>query len=269
MIIADDPTNTKLAEATMNTASHIQIGYPQLFDIGSQTHFEFLRQCLNDCDSNHPECQPQRPGPLPTRLIHLGSKDLPGLTLYITRHMDNIQYAALSHPWGKGPHFCTTQANVEAHLKRIDFQSLPAMFQDAVVTARELGLEYLWIDSICILQGPGGDFDQEAKRMEDVFSSALCVIAASSAHGQKDGFLNRQAPRREFLTFEQRDLPPMYVSRFIDDFNTDVLEAPLSQRGWVLQERVLARRTFYFTDRQTYWECGRGVRCETLTKMDK
>lgn len=143
------------------------------------------------------------------------------------------------------------------------------MFQDAIVTTRELGLEYLWIDSICIIQGPGGDFDREAKRMEDVFSSAFCVIAASSARGQNDSFLNRKVEYHECLSFEEQGMPPIYASRFIDDFNTDVLQAPLSQRGWVLQERVLARRTFYFTNRQTYWECGRGVRCETLTKMDK
>lgn len=143
------------------------------------------------------------------------------------------------------------------------------MFQDAIVTTRKLGLEYLWIDSICIIQGEGGDFHREAKRMEDVFSSAFCVIAASSAQGQHDGFLNRPRQNRECLTFEHEGLPPLYVSRFMDDFNNDVLESPLSKRGWVLQERALARRTIYFTDSQTYWECGRGVRSEMLTKMDK
>lgn len=160
-------------------------------------------------------------------------------------------------------------ANVEAYREKIDFGQLPATFQDAVVTTRELGLEYLWIDSICIIQGEGGDFDQEAKRMEDVFSSAFCVIAASSARGQNHGFLNRERQEPEFLTFEHEGLPTLYVSRFMDDFNKDVLESPLSKRGWVLQERALARRTIYFTDRQTYWECGKGVRCESLTKMDK
>lgn len=250
-------------------AKNIQIGHAQLFKSGSRAHFEFLRQCLHDCDSRHPECRPEKQGPLPTRLICLDSKYSPYLTLSPTQHTDKVKYAALSHPWGQGPHFCTTQANIKSHQTGIDFAKLPVMFQDAIVATRELGLNYLWIDSICIIQGPGGDFDQEAKRMEDVFSSAFCVIAASSAHRQTDSFLNRQLDYRECLAFEQQGMPPIYVSRFIDDFNIDVLQAPLSQRGWVLQERVLARRTFYFTDRQTYWECGRGVRCETLTKMDK
>jgi hypothetical protein len=53
----------------------------------------------------------------------------------------------------------------------------------------------------------------------------------------------------------------------IDNFDLDVDQGELNKRGWVLQERALSRRTIYFTEKQTYWECGGGVRCETLTKM--
>ena len=175
----------------------------------------------------------------------------------------------MSHPWGTGEHFCTFQSNVEDYRRGISFEKLPATFQHAIITTRELGLQHLWIDSICIIQGDDGDFGQEAKRMEDMFSSAYCVLAASSAKGQNDGFLKKRMQERKYLTFEQEGKPTVYVCSFIDDFNEHVLESPLSKRGWVLQERALAHRTIYFTDVQTYWECGGGVRCETLTKTDK
>lgn len=265
-----DPRNdSKLADTETSKASHIQIGWPYLPETASRTHFDIVRQCLRDCDAEHPECRPQNAGTLPTRLIHLGSQKDSGIKLYKSQPADKIDYVALSHPWGREPHFCTTLDNVDAYRRSIGFEELPLMFQHAVITTRELGLEYLWIDSICIIQGQGGDFDQEAKRMEDVFSSAFCVIAASSAYGQNDGFLNARKQQRQFLTFENATLPAVYVSRFVDNFSKDVLEAPLNKRGWVLQERALARRSIYFTDRQVYWECGRGVRCETLRKMDK
>lgn len=261
--------DTRILETQKSRASNIQIGQARLPESSSQKHFDIIRQCLLDCETNHAECRPNKPGSLPTRLIHLGSKDSYDFTLYTTQQGDRIDYIALSHPWGKGPHFCTTLANIESHRRGINLDKLPTMFKDAVVTTRELGLEYLWIDSICIIQGDGGDFDHEAKLMEDVFSSAFCVIAASSAHGQNNGFLIRESQQHECLTFEHDGLPPLYVSRFMDDFNKDVLEGPLSKRGWVLQERALARRTIYFTNRQMYWECGKGVRSESLTKMDK
>ena len=103
--------------------------------------------------------------------------------------------------------------------------------------------------------------------MEDVYSSAYCTLAASSAKNPNDGFL---VPRKDnkFLTFHMNGFP-VYVSRFMDDFEKHVLQGPLSKRGWVMQERALARRTIFFTDRQTYFECGEGVRCETLAKMEK
>lgn len=247
----------------------VQIGFTQLPDSASQLHFNFLQKCLNDCDAHHPECQPQQPALLPTRLMHIGTKASSVITLYETKPKENLRYIALSHPWGKPPHFRTTPANVEAYRKRIKSKRLPPMFKDAVAATRRLGLQYLWIDSICIIQGDGGDFDEESKRMEDVFSNAFCVIAACSAEGQNERFLDRRIDPRQCLTFGFEGQPALYLSRFNDDFERDVLESPLSQRGWVLQERVLARRTIHFTNGQTYFECGKGVRCETLTKMDK
>jgi hypothetical protein len=220
-----------------------QVGLPKLPAAGSGLHLKILRQWLKHCDENHPECHRPETATLPTRLIDVGDGASATISLYETQKHDSMKYIALSHPWGVPPHFCTFTSNIEEHKQSIDFAKLPITFQNAVSVTRELGHQYLWIDSICIIQGPDGDFNKEAKRMEDVFSSAYCVLAASSAKGQNDGFLKKRC-EREYLTFIREGLPPF-------------------------QERALARRTIYFTDMQTYWECGGGVRCETLTKMHK
>lgn len=210
---------------------------------------------------------PTQDSPPTSKALDLVTHESPSILIYETKPADPLHYIALSHPRGPGPHFCAFRNDLEEYRKYISFDKLPATFQHAVKTTRELGLRYHWIDSISIIQGPDGDFAQEATRMEDVFSSAYCVLAASSAKGQEDGFLT---PRKEndFLTFDKGG-QPLYTCRFMDDFKTHVLEGPLNKRGWVLQERALAHRTIFFTDRQTYWECDEGVRCETLTKMDK
>lgn len=133
---------------------------------------------------------------------------------------------------------------------------------------RQLGVQYLWIDSLCIIQGDDGDFKDEAKHMESVFSFAHCVIAASRSTGTSDGFLKKRRDR-VVVEFDSPGEPTVYVCEAIDDFQGDVIDGALNKRGWVLQERALARRTIYFTETQTYWECGEGIRCETLTKMRK
>lgn len=228
-----------------------------------------LRHWISSCDADHPDCKPVASRSLPTRLIDVGFGSAPKIKLVETTSvLDDDEYIALSHPWGKTHHFCTFPDNFEDFKREILFEKLPLTFRDAVSVTRELKIRYLWIDSICIIQGSGGDFSQQAKCMEDVFSQAYCVLAASSAQSQQDGFLNPRRSRKH-VRFERNKKPAVYVSEFIDDFDRHVLKGPLNQRGWVLQERALARRTIYFTSEQTFWECGSGVRCETMTKMNK
>lgn len=104
--------------------------------------------------------------------------------------------------------------------------------------------------------------------MENVFSSAYCVLAASRAAGQCDGFLGDRVGR-DYITFSRGEDEVYHICEEIDNFQGDVIDGALNQRGWVLQERALARRTIYFTEKQTYWECGGGIRCETFTKLKK
>lgn len=227
-----------------------------------------MRRWLRDCDDNHPTCKGPDKSRLPTRLLDVGTEDRPYIRLYETQPKDTMEYLALSHPWGRPPHFCTYTTNVDEHKQQIDFDSLPLTFQHAVTVTRSLCVRYIWIDSICIIQGRDGDFIDEAKHMGDVFNQAYCVLAGTSAKGQHDGFLKHRKQRRSILV-EQNGHAPIYICRFMDDFGRDVLDSNLNRRGWVLQERVLARRTIYFASQQMYWECGQGVRCESLTKMKK
>ncbi len=236
----------------------------------STTHFDIIRQWLQDCDT-HPLCRVshQQEACLPTRLIDVGVGGDDTVRLWEPKPDDTAEYIALSHPWGNGPHFMTLPSNLAQHRAGIELTTLPATFQDAVTVTRALDIRHLWVDSICIVQGPDGDFEEQAEKMESVFSSAYCVIAASRAHNHCDGFLGARRQGEYVSVRLQADELPLYVCENIDDFDHHVLNGHLNKRGWVLQEHALARRTVFFTDAQTYWECGQGVRCETLTKLHK
>jgi len=267
------------------SSSHkdIRIGFPKLPLIGSQSYFELMRLWLEDCDRNHPGCRPISgiDDRLPTRLIDVGGKENDGtVRLYVTRpedvgHMQSFRYIALSHQWGDPTlhnHFNATPENIDVLTEGISESLLPPMFQNAIRFTRELNVRYLWIDSICIIQGPEGDFANEAQYMETVFHLAYCVIAASHSSGTSTSFLRPQQDRtpRKFVKFGGSPSgSPVYVCEPFDDFEHDIVNGPLNKRGWVLQERALAQRTIHIADTQTYWECGEGVRCETLTKMRK
>ncbi|KAF4912761.1 hypothetical protein CGCVW01_v011038 [Colletotrichum viniferum] len=140
---------------------------------------------------------------------------------------------------------------------------------------RSLGVRYLWIDSLCILQKTEEgndvehkeDWERESQNMGKVFSAAYFTIAASCANHRFDGFLKERSPRA-FVTFAAKDGATFHACDIIDNFDYDVEQGPLNKRGWVLQERALSRRTIHFTETQTYWECGEGIRCETFTRTE-
>ncbi|KAK5631516.1 hypothetical protein RRF57_007230 [Xylaria bambusicola] len=266
-------------DSSSDTHEHdFPIGLPRLADASSPVFFETLRQWLKDCDDNHPGCHialaESTTLRLPTRLIDVGGKDSPSIRLVETENsrrsqVHQFRYIALSHPWGdkaKHKHYFTTRQNINNHKAGIDIDVLPNTLKHAIQVTRELGMRYLWIDSLCIVQGEDGDFNEEAVHMETVFSTAYCVIAATRAEGSSSGFLGAR-PGRKVLKIEGPGRRPIYVCESIDNFQRDVIDGPLNKRGWVLQERALARRTIYFGEKQNYWECGEGVRCETLTRM--
>jgi hypothetical protein len=271
--------------ALRTSAFDIQIGFSELPEVGSPLHFGLLRAWLDICNDGHsePMCKPPRPGTrapsqssrlifrMPTRLIDVGYEDGDVIRLLETKNQNSCDWVALSYRWGPAPHFSTTQMNLPAHLSGINWEELPATFREAVKVTCALKKGYLWIDSICIIQGENGDFNEEPKRMEDVYRGAYCVLAASCATGQASGFIRPRSKRRSVVALSpQHDGESViYVCERIEKFKEHVLEGALSQRGWVLQEHALARRTIFFTEHQTYWQCGYGVRCETMVKMTK
>lgn len=202
---------------------------------------------------------------MPTRLIEIGDF----LRLVDSAALPTRRYAALSHCWGKledTEKFCASRNNIRLLEREINFDKLPPTFKDAVTVTRGLGIGYIWIDSICIIQDDEKDWQREASRMEQVFSDAYVTIGASSARSSLDGFLHPRV-QRESVVLSTQDGGQIYICPFIDDFHKDVELGPLNQRGWVLQERALSRRMIHYTSSQMYWECGAGIRCETLAHL--
>lgn len=65
--------------------------------------------------------------------------------------------------------------------KEILFTHLCKSFQDAIATTRRLGIHYLWIDSLCIIQDSPQDWQEQSATMAGVYSNSCVNIAASHA----------------------------------------------------------------------------------------
>ncbi|KAJ4294144.1 hypothetical protein N0V90_007834 [Kalmusia sp. IMI 367209] len=252
-----------------STLPGIQLSHPELSESGSQFNINTIREWIRSCDRSH-SCIPRNTSFLPTRVIDVGDEHSSAVRLICIdrEHATAAKYLALSHRWGSpttNTLFRTLKSNLATYKEAIQVADLPKTFEQAVKISRKMDIRYLWIDSLCIVQDDPEDWDHESRLMEQVFSSAYVTIAATCASGTNDGFLKTR-PERQSVKMAKRD-SSYFVCEAIDSFYQDVDQADLNKRGWVLQERALSRRTIHFTETQCYWECGGGVRCETLTKM--
>lgn len=200
---------------------------------------------------------------LPTRVVEVGDpgSTTPTLRLLET-HGQRGMYLTLSHCWGTEPITTTTEANLDAHKTAIPLDALPLNFQHAVHFTRRLGMQYLWIDSLCIVQDSAADWEVESSRMADIYHHSALTLAAANASGATHGFLRPRstgagagAARVEGVSTAAHQQHAFYLGRPLSSYDDDVERGPLARRGWVLQERVLSRRSLFFGADQSHWEC--------------
>lgn len=203
---------------------------------------------------------------MPTRIIDVLADTNDKLQLIETGRNMKGRYMAVSHCWGNIPQseqFRLLNENIETLSENIDYAALPQTFQDAVDLSRRLGTRYIWIDSICIIQNNAADWVAESARMGSVYRHSYFTLAVSSSPSSLVG-LPKHREERPCVR-----IGDLYFATAIDDFAKDVEAAVLNTRGWVFQEHALSRRCIHFTSGQIYWECGDGIRCETLIKLSK
>lgn len=147
----------------------------------------------------------------------------------------------------------TTKVNLASHLQAIPSQDLPRTLQDAVQITRELGVRYLWIDALCIIQNSTVDWQHESSSMSAIYANAYCTIAAASTPQCSGGILVPQ-DRRQLLTI---NLGPFFLKASTPSHRDLRDSSPLSTRAWALQERELSPRILWFTKHMLIFECRR------------
>lgn len=141
---------------------------------------------------------------MPKRLIDLlpdNNQDLHGEPRAELVFAGNVservpKYTALSYCWGGERNFKTTRATVEAFHEDIPTSELPRTFKEAFEVTRQLGIKYIWIDALCIVQDDKLEWSKEVAHMHDVYASSFLTIQASEARAPSEGCFipNRSDP---------------------------------------------------------------------------
>lgn len=178
------------------------------------------------------------------------------------------RYCALSYRWGPPDQvYKTTRANLSRMIQNIDWDVLPRLVQDAITVTRELDIEYLWIDALCIIQGDEEDWHIESAKMGQYYTKAFLTIAASSSPGVQMPFLgprvrpdetssfSSSSPEFKFCNTEGTETT--IIGRRVLEYAGVTLTGNtlLASRGWAWQENALSVRIVHYTNRELIWEC--------------
>ncbi|KAJ4363400.1 hypothetical protein N0V83_009693 [Neocucurbitaria cava] len=135
-------------------------------DLGANTDPEInegqqIKQWIRNCGIEHKHC-PKRAGAggkfVPTRLLHVGGKRRGDPIRVVDTKSNKIKgpYVTLSHCWGASeafrPDTLRSDSMAEYQNGGVPWQYLSRTFQEAIRVAWFLEIDYIWIDSLCIIR---------------------------------------------------------------------------------------------------------------------
>ncbi|KAK3347456.1 hypothetical protein B0H65DRAFT_570261, partial [Neurospora tetraspora] len=126
--------------------------------------------------------------------------------------------------------------------KHLSIKELPTTYREGIFVSLALGISYIWIDSLCIIQDDEEDWSKEAAMMKDV--------ATAAADSSQSNFRDRDPeiiPPLEVTVSDWKWEEPgqskfWLAIKWVDMRREDIVYSPLHSRAWVFQEASLSRR---------------------------
>lgn len=214
--------------------------------VNKQSPIPRIREWLDTCNREHDHhCnagsadRDDVPTFRPTWLIDSAEKCL-------VRSKPSDRYLALSYVYGPSRNGMPQllRSNVEEFQDELPDDDIPQTITDAMWLSRKLGLKYLWVDRLCIVQDDEEQKEAHVKHMAFVFTNAYLTIVA--AHGDVYTGLLPLNSRR-----------PSSAKK--GSHEELLRESKWNTRCWTLEEHLYSRRCAFFFEDAVTWEC----HCET------
>lgn len=237
--------------------------WPTLEEIGVSTNPAInggaqIKLWLKTCDETHTGCMKRCKARsassrfVPTRLVDISGPPESPMKVIETKHTSvRSPYATLSHCWGAGTFVRLLPETTKQYIygEGVPWHMLTKNFQEAIEVARYVGIEYIWIDSLCIIQGPKGDFGTEGGLMHQVYRNSYCNIAiVDSADSTGGAFRERDPGDVATVVYQPEhgakasvfgEKPWRVVAA--DIYESELMNTKLYVRGWVFQGKNISR----------------------------
>lgn len=225
---------------------------------------DWLQRC--QCKNAYNDAQKTKEQRLPLRLVKVGRREAEPLLCVVdgSELPEDSKYITLSHCWGPhGPQSAgrLLQSNLDSLRVSVPPEIVPKTFADTFFIASSLGIDYVWIDSLCILQDSREDWNRNAAFMWAIYANSYLTVAATASSDPSQGLFRSRSTATlsngivEVGAGNEKVRAGTYCCYDEDEWRALVDKAPLNQRAWVLQERVISPRVVHFTDTQVLFEC--------------
>lgn len=192
------------------------------------------------------------------------------------------KYVALSYVWGPGcdtGSICLVKGNLE-QLRQVGgldkVGGLPRTIADAVRLVGELGVGYLWVDRLCIVQDDLEEKGRQLMGMAGIYEGAYFTLVAAQSADASGPLSSRPLQRSRkgswwgaLLTLapgvgligkrkEEGNTPwrrPVNNREVMNSHSIDLLRTVWFQRGWTFQEYLFSKRSVVFHNNTVNWEC--------------
>jgi hypothetical protein len=242
---------------------------PLLPDPKSDAGFSIIKSWIDDCIERHETCGETKATPLPTRVIDISTRPEPFL---LETQGAEGRFVALSYIWGNDQSrrpLRTTAQNLQSRHEEIKLSDFPQSFKDAIWITKQLGIDYIWIDALCIIQKSDidekdfidphhSDWAKESGEMGIYYGHAFLTISPLYCNNSHEPMLLPRKPE-EVAILKNCNLK---IGPYRKGWGPTFTDAPLNARAWVFQERLLSRRVLHFSKEIMLWECQTRARME-------
>lgn len=219
----------------------------------------WLESC-NTSTSWHYTCNGGLVRKLPPRLVFIKKGSAPKICEFNPVFHERGCYAALSYTWGEDFEAMPKllKENRSTFLRHpLNVDVLPLSQQHAILVARELCYEWIWIDMLCLVQDDDDDWERHARLLPFIYGNADLTIIAGRSRRSKDGFLQLDPRSRPSVP----DARLQYQSRVAGITHCRIalmrnhLIGPTDNDSWCLQEFLMARRMLIYGEQQLSFRC--------------
>ncbi|KAI9929497.1 hypothetical protein AWENTII_009234 [Aspergillus wentii] len=135
----------------------------------------------------------------------------------------------------------------------------PRVVEDVIQIARQLGIQYIWVDKYCIDQK---DPQKQLDSMYAIYNNAYLTVVDGAGSNMHNGLVGVSTPRtgnQEVIKLAEKS----WVST-LSNPTFLFAKSAWNSRGWTYQEAMASPRLLIFTREQVYFECKAMIGWESL-----